>query len=70
MLQNRLHGAKQELDKFHQVKSASQDPKEIKLAKEYLSWVKKKTQMIMNEKNFTLPEDITLQDIKRGSVFW
>jgi mRNA-degrading endonuclease toxin of MazEF toxin-antitoxin module len=69
-MDNCLKSAKEELDSFHELKSVSQDAKEIELAKEYLTWVQKKTTMILNEKNFSLPEDIKLWEIKRGSVFW
>jgi uncharacterized protein YifN (PemK superfamily) len=62
-----LDDAKKELDDFHNTKAASTDHKEKELATDYLTWVKKKTRMILDEKNFSIPTGVV---INRGSVCW
>lgn len=63
-----LDNAKNALDSYYmKCKSAGDDHEIIKLAKNYFNWISKKTNIISNEKEFTIPEDIK---IKRGSVFW
>ena len=63
----RLTNAIQELEKFYDIKSKSNNEKEISLAKDYLAWVQQKTNMIINEKKFSIPDGT---HIKRGDVYW
>ena len=51
-MKTRLTNAIQELEKFYDIKSKSNNEKEIALAKDYLAWVQQKTNMIINEKKF------------------
>ena len=66
-MKTRLTNAIQELEKFYDIKSKSNNEKEIALAKDYLAWVQQKTNMIINEKNFSIPDGT---HIKRGDVYW
>lgn len=66
-LQTRLDNAKSELDNFYAQKSIQEDDKIKNLACDYLEWVGTKTNLVLNEKDFTVPEGAV---IKRGYVFW
>lgn len=61
-----LEEVKIKLDEFYNQYKESTG-KNYDLAKGYLEWITKKTELIKNEKSFKLPEGI---QIKRGSVFW
>ena len=61
-----LNHAKTELDVLWG-KRKSQDEKTQYLTGEYFKWIQKKTKIISNEKEFSIPSDIQIQ---RGSVFW
>jgi len=65
-LEKSLEKAKMKIDEFYENKKDLTD-KPYEMAKGYLEWVAKKTKIIENEKDFSLPEDIR---IGRGSVFW
>lgn len=61
-----LEEAKKELDKFYR-KFKDANKKRKSFACDFFNWIQKKTEMILNEKNFQEPENV---EIKRGYVFW
>jgi mRNA-degrading endonuclease toxin of MazEF toxin-antitoxin module len=66
-LQVSLDVAKNQLDLYYGSKTTLTDEEEKNLVRSYFSWIQKKTEIITNEKSFSIPAGVT---IKRGSVFW
>lgn len=65
-LDKALEQSKIKLDEFYYAHK-DKTGKPYDLAKGYLEWTTKKTEIIKNEKAFQIPPEI---QIKRGSVFW
>jgi mRNA-degrading endonuclease toxin of MazEF toxin-antitoxin module len=67
-METKLEEAKKSLDEFFDSRKET-DEESIEKAKGYLGWVSLKTDVIKDEKSFTIPDEHK-DKIKRGNVFW
>lgn len=65
-MDDKLNEAIDALKSFHQ-KYKDSTGKEYDISKAYLEWVRKKTLIVKEEKNFVVPDNAYL---RRGGVFW